>query len=85
MDTDQEIRQAEYKAQKAALTRALKLKDEAARVRAVEHACFRAVAEWDAWGTGWPDDWSRWERAYQDTHGGWKCTVTLDDIARAAT
>jgi hypothetical protein len=34
---------------------------------AVKNACRSAVQEWDEIGA-WPDDWSRWQRALDDTH-----------------
>lgn len=49
-----------YAQQKAALTRALKTGD---TTRVVEE-CRRVKTEWEE--TGWPDDWSRWQRALDD-------------------
>lgn len=48
--------------QKVALTRAIKSGDHE-KVRAV---CIDAVREWDEIGF-WPDDWSGWERALNDS------------------
>jgi hypothetical protein len=52
-----------YAQQKAALTRALN-SGNADKVRAEVK---RTVEEWDE--TGWPDDWSRWQRALADATG----------------
>lgn len=49
--------------QKAALTRALQVKDVKERYTAVLAACRKAVREWNG---AWPDDWSRWQRAISD-------------------
>jgi hypothetical protein len=48
--------------QKAALTRAIKSGDPIT----IRAACIKAVQEWNAIGC-WPDDWSRWQRALDDT------------------
>lgn len=61
-----------HRAQKAALTRAVKTGDPFT----VRVECRRAMAEWDA--DGWPDDWSDWQRALQDVTGNWG--VTLEDL-----
>lgn len=53
---------------KAMLTRALNQTDAVTRKAAVIVACSTAVHEWILWG-GWPDDWSRWQRALDDTRG----------------
>jgi hypothetical protein len=52
---------------KAALTRALNAPP-TQRANLVILACRKAVREWDQWGC-WPDDWSRWQRALDDTLG----------------
>jgi hypothetical protein len=52
-----------HKAQKAALTRAVKSKDKDKLIA----ACHKAVREWNAVGY-WPDDWSRWQRALYDAN-----------------
>lgn len=51
--------------QKAALTRAVNSKDD----RKVYDACKKAVQEWESapFNGAWPDDWSRWQRALNDT------------------
>ena len=65
-----------YPKQKAALTRALKTRDYAT----VRAACVKAVKEWDSEFGMWPDDWSRWQRALDDT-AGWNGTyVSLEDL-----
>lgn len=48
--------------QKADLTRAVKTKDPE-KVAAV---CKTAIEAWDECGA-WPDDWSRWQRALNDS------------------
>jgi hypothetical protein len=54
-----------YSQQKAALTRAIKKGKEAVLTEVK-----RAVAEWESgeapYNHGWPDDWSRWQRAVDD-------------------
>jgi hypothetical protein len=60
---------------KAALTRAVKSGDPAR----VEAACRAAVAEWDACGA-WPDDWSRWQRALDDSRPPWEW-IRLEDLS----
>ncbi len=52
----------EYRAQKAAWTRAVNSKnpDE------VKAAGVTAVRQWNAPGSAWPDDWARWQRALDD-------------------
>lgn len=60
------MRVRSYAAQKAALTKAVKTQDAAK----IEAECRRAVAEWESgqppYTHGWPDDWSRWQRALDD-------------------
>jgi len=51
---------------KAMLTRALHVEGDKEKTAAVVKACTRAVQEWNLWGC-WPDDWSRWQRALDDT------------------
>jgi hypothetical protein len=48
--------------QKAGLTRAInsKVYDK------VVAECKRTIAEWEGLTYGWPDDWSRWQRALDD-------------------
>ena len=64
--------------QKAALTRALHLTDEQGRKDAVVLTCQKTVREWNEVGA-WPDDWSRWQRALDDTLGLYH-TVRLEDL-----
>lgn len=52
-----------YRAQKAALTRAVN-SGNPDKIRA---ECVRAKNEWDKDGIPWPDDWHRWNIAYEDT------------------
>jgi hypothetical protein len=56
--------QKAYVRQKAALTRAINSKDKAK----IEAACKKAVAEWNAAGGQWPDDWNRWQIALDDAY-----------------
>jgi thioesterase domain-containing protein len=63
------------KKQRAALTRAVKSGDK----DKVVLACRDAVHEWDKPGAAWPDDWSRWQRALDDTLGLFH-TVQLEDL-----
>lgn len=51
-----------YTAQKAALTRAANTGD----TYKVALACARAVEQWNSPGGYWPDDWSAWQRAFDD-------------------
>lgn len=59
-----------YGQQKAALTRAEHSKDPAK----IKAECERAVKEWEE--TGWPDNWSRWNRALGDAIPG----LSIDDL-----
>lgn len=61
--------------QRAALTRAINSKDPAKVVL----ACRNAVREWNSPGAMWPDDWSRWQRALDDTLP-WNAPVSLEDL-----
>jgi len=54
---------AQYKAQKAALTRAVNSGDP----EKIERAVQKTVAEWNDGHYAWPDDWSRWQRALDDS------------------
>lgn len=54
--------QKTYRNQKAALTRAVNSGD----AEKVYAAVRKAVQEWDTWEHGWPDNWSRWQRALDD-------------------
>ncbi|QNJ56023.1 hypothetical protein SEA_RASPUTIA_133 [Microbacterium phage Rasputia] len=65
-----------FSAQKAALTRVMKLTDPERRRDAVENECRRVKKEW---GNAWPDDWSRWQRALNDTRP-WNESISLDDL-----
>lgn len=64
--------------QKAALTRALKLKDEEERLLMVKTICRDAVREWDEIGA-WPDDWAHFQRALDDILP-WHSTIRLEDL-----
>lgn len=65
MTIDYERMNKLYPRQKARLTRALKISDQAQRQAAVLAACRDAVQAWDDIGA-WPDEWSRWQRALDD-------------------
>ena len=56
-----------YSQQKSALTRALNKPEGEVRQQAVSAACAAAVN--DGKVSGWPDEWSRWQRALTDTFG----------------
>lgn len=58
--------------QKSALTRAVNSGDP----EKVKDACRKAVSEW---GTAWPDDWSRWQRALDDILP-WSEQMRLEDL-----
>jgi hypothetical protein len=67
-----EIQKA-YRQQKAALTRAVNAKDPVK----IKAAVTKAVREWNTWpGAAWPDDWSRWQRALDDSG----CHQLLEDL-----
>jgi hypothetical protein len=71
------ITNKQYSQQKAALTRAIN----SGRPMAVLEACRKAKQQWDAAGGAWPDDWSRWQRALDDSAVKYRATyVTLEDI-----
>jgi hypothetical protein len=65
--------------QKAALTRAIKSGNRAKIIS----ACSKAVRQWNDAGGAWPDDWSRWQRALDDSapFGGGYRYVSLEELA----
>lgn len=63
------------KRQRAALTRAVKSKNP----NTVLAVCKAAVREWSKPGSMWPDDWSRWQRALDDSMA-WGEGVRLEDL-----
>ena len=65
-----------YAAHKSALTRAVNTGDP----ERVKDACRKVVAEWNAPGNYWPDDWARWQRALDDVLP-WNQHILLDDLA----
>lgn len=65
-----------YAGQKAGLTRALNITDPERRRTAVENECKRVKKEW---GSAFPDDWSRWQRALDDVRP-WSESISLDDL-----
>ncbi len=72
--------QREYPKQKAALTRAMNAWRKGGRVdnSGVVKACRAAVKAWDEIGC-WPDDWSRWQVALNDTEH-WSAHTDLRDL-----
>jgi hypothetical protein len=64
--------------QKAALTRAIKSGNRAKIIS----ACTVAVRQWND-GGAWPDDWSRWQRALDDSAPPWSGYryVSLEELA----
>jgi len=60
--------------QKAALTRAVKTGDP----ETIARACKKAVEEWKQVGA-WPDDWSRWQNALDDSLP-WFQHIALEDL-----
>ena len=64
--------------QKAALTRALNVKDPDERREKVIETCRKTVKEWDEIGA-WPDDWARWQRALSDQLH-WSDPTRLEDL-----
>jgi hypothetical protein len=74
------ISNAEYRKQKAALTRAIN----SGEPRRVIIACERVVEAWR--GKAWPDDWHRWNIALGDAcfalqRQGFDCSVIgLEDL-----
>ena len=66
---------ARFRAQKAALTRAIKSGSSAKVVLTVQ----AAVKEWDRDFPAWPDDWSRWQRALDDVLP-WNARVDINDL-----
>lgn len=70
--------QREHPKQKAALTRAVNAYKRTGDNSAVVAACRRAVRVWDEIGC-WPDDWSRWQVALNDTEH-WSAHTDLRDL-----
>lgn len=66
-----------FRAQKAALTRAINSGDP----DKVVGACKKAKDEWSRhpFNGAWPDDWSRWQRALDDVLP-WNAPVDLADL-----
>jgi len=72
--------QREHPKQKVALTRAMNAWRKGGKVdnSAVVKACREAVRVWDEIGC-WPDDWSRWQIALNDTEH-WHSHTDLRDL-----
>lgn len=66
---------AEHKKQKAALTRAINSKDPGR----ILIACRDAVHAWQQPARSWPDDWSRWQCALNDSRP-WNDPILLEDL-----
>lgn len=66
-----------HPSQRAALTRAIN----SGNPEQVQRAVLKAVREWGAapYNGFWPDDWSRWQRALDDSLP-WGQRVELDDL-----
>lgn len=82
MSTDYAAANKLFRAQKAALTRAVKSGDKDKVVAAVR----KAVEEWNGpiFDGAWPDDWHRWNIALQDATSGpgnW-CGTSIDELDR---
>lgn len=60
---DYDAMKREHPRLKAQLTRAVNSKDPAK----VHAACIAALTAWMRWGA-WPDNWSNWQRALDDTY-----------------
>lgn len=65
----------DFPKQKAALTRAVNSGDP----EKVKATCRKTVAEWNANGGAWPDDWARWQRALDDILP-WREQVRLEEL-----
>lgn len=70
--------QREYPKQKAALTRAVNHWRKTGDNSKVVKACTEAVKVWDEIGC-WPDAWSTWQNALNDTEP-WHSTTRLEDL-----
>jgi hypothetical protein len=72
--------QREHPKQKAALTRAMNAWRKSGKEdnSAVVKACRAAVQAWNEIGC-WPDDWSHWQRALNDTEH-WNAATDLRDL-----
>lgn len=80
MSIDYARMQREHPKQKAALTRAVNAwrKSDKKDNSAVVKACREAVRVWDEIGA-WPDDWSRWQNALNDSEP-WHSMTLLEDL-----
>lgn len=75
---DYKASQPIFTRQKAALTRAIK----SGETEKIVLACTKAVREWaePPFDGAWRDDWSRWQRALDDTLG-FTSPIRLEDLA----
>lgn len=62
MPIDYETMNRNFPKQKAALTRAVNSGDPEKVIATTR----KTIAEWEAAGGAWPDDWARWQRALDD-------------------
>lgn len=67
--------EAMVRRQRAALTRAVRNGDP----QRVVLACREAIRAWNAPGSAWPDDWSRWQRALDDAFP-WFAVPILEEL-----
>ena len=74
MAIDYELMKRESPKLKGALTRAVKSGDP----EQVKAACKAAVVVWDRAGA-WPDNWSNWQRALDDSRA-WNDSIRLEDL-----
>jgi len=68
------VTNAEFRKQKARLTRAQNRREPLLVLEAVE----KTLNEWD--GKAWPDDWSRWARALDDAYFTFRRSVEDDEF-----
>lgn len=73
MSDDRYITNAQYRAQKARLTKAKNSGDPKRVLEAVE----KTLEEWD--GKVWPDDWHRWNVALSDALFAYDRSDAIDD------
>jgi hypothetical protein len=66
---------AAHRRHKTALTRAINSGDP----KQVQRTVVKTVREWNANGWPWADDWSRWQRALDDSLP-WNDQILLEDI-----
>ena len=67
--------QRTWRKHSASLTRAINSGDPDRIVT----ACRAAIRAWDQPGCGWPDNWSKWQRALDDSRP-WNKQIALEDL-----